>query len=200
MLSCAAVSTPSATERRSSWFDRSTTASTIASSNGSESEPGDERPVDLHRVDRELLEEHQRRVARPEVVERELDAELVQLVEEPPGRVQVSEEELLGDLEGEQRRVEVGIQDGLGDGRGEVRVGELGRRDVDAGDEPTPFRVLVVPPGGGATHLGPDPLPDRAHEPGLLGHAEELGGGQQPACRVVPAQQRFETGHGARLE
>ena len=39
-------------------------------------EPGHERPVDLDRVERQVLEVRQRRVAGPEVVEDELDAEL----------------------------------------------------------------------------------------------------------------------------
>src|SRR5829696_8148046 len=44
-------------------------------------EVGDERAVELDLVDREAVQVRQRRVARAEVVDRELDAELLQVVE-----------------------------------------------------------------------------------------------------------------------
>ena len=152
------VSTPSAIEERSSRRARSTTASTIASSNGSAPSPFDERAVDLDRLDRELLEVHERRVAGAEVVERQLHAEVAQLVEQRACRLGVLEEEPLGDLERQQRRVERRcsriVRSMLS-----PRCGSMSSTAdrFDAHHEVAPLGVVLVPGHGLAAHLLPHP-------------------------------------------
>ena len=59
----------------------------------------DERLVDLDGVDRQLLEVGERRVAGPEVVDREADAHLRQAVQDRGGAPVVGHDRRLGDLE-----------------------------------------------------------------------------------------------------
>ena len=73
----------------------------------------DERAVDLDRVERQVLEVRQGRVAGPEVVEDELDAELAQRPQRSRPGLRLVHQDALGDLELEQ----VGRQAGLGEDR-----------------------------------------------------------------------------------
>ena len=66
----------------------------------------DERPVDLDRVDREVAEVGERRVAGAEVVEGEADAERLERVERVDGAVAALHEHALRELERQQRRRE----------------------------------------------------------------------------------------------
>ena len=69
-------------------------------------ELGRERAVDLHRVDGEAPEVAERRVAGPEVVDREADAELADRVERLDRGVELVEDRVLGDLDAEAARVD----------------------------------------------------------------------------------------------
>jgi hypothetical protein len=60
--------------------------------------------VDLERADRELLQRRQRRIARAEVVDGQVQAHRVQLVEQPHHAAGLGHEGGLGDLEFEVRR------------------------------------------------------------------------------------------------
>src|SRR6185369_6511006 len=121
---------------------------------------GDERAVDLQDVDREALEVAQRRVAGPEVVDREMDAERPQL-RQPADRAGGSlHEAALGDLEDEARRRQPGVLDGLLDRLDEVRLLELAGREVDA-DLQRRQPETELPLAGLATRLAQDPLAHR---------------------------------------
>src|SRR6056297_3134134 len=77
----------------------------------------DERLVDLERADRKALEIGERRVAGAEIVDREVDAEAVQIAQ-PPGRIHhVLHDHTLGELELEQMRRKAGGLEGLPDTR-----------------------------------------------------------------------------------
>ena len=70
-------------------------------------EVGDERDVDLQRVDREMLQVRQRRVAGAEVVDRDREALVAQLVEHLANRVEVVQQARLGDFELDPRRARI---------------------------------------------------------------------------------------------
>ncbi len=94
-------------------------------------EDRDERPVDLELVDRQLLQVGQRAVSRAEVVERDADAERLQLVEEGDGLVRIVDQHRLGDLEPEELGRESALAQRARYGFDDRRAVELARRDVD---------------------------------------------------------------------
>ena len=86
----------------------------------------------LSDVDRELPQVAQRRVARPEVVDREADAERLEGAERGDGRLDVVDQDALGDLEGQARGSSPDTDRTRADVGDEVRVGHLAARHVDA--------------------------------------------------------------------
>src|SRR5260221_3744577 len=94
--------------------------------------PGDERAVDLERIDGEPLEITQRRVAGPEVVDRQVRAERSQLFERVDGAVGALHEAALGDLEDEAGRRELRLREDRPDRLDEVVLAELAGRQGDA--------------------------------------------------------------------
>ena len=91
-------------------------------------EPGHERAVDLDRVERQVLEVRERRVAGAEVVEDEAHAVIAELAEDPDPGLGLVHHDALGDLELEG----AGLQAGLGQDRGDV-LDEVGRRELARG-------------------------------------------------------------------
>ena len=83
-------------------------ASVIAASPRVGLEVGDERDVDLERVDREVLQVRERRVAGAEVVDRDREAFVAQLVQHLADRVEVVQQARLGHLELDPRRLAAG--------------------------------------------------------------------------------------------
>ena len=83
-------------------------------------EIGDERLVDLHDVDRKVLEVAERRVSGPEVVEGQRDPEALELAEHDEGPLAVLDEDALGELERHPVRTSARLGKDLCDGRSEV--------------------------------------------------------------------------------
>ena len=75
----------------------------------------DEDPVDLDPVDGEALEVAERRVARSEVVDREVDAERLETRKGSPEVVDVLHEDALGQLEAEIAGAHPGALQDIGD-------------------------------------------------------------------------------------
>ena len=111
----------------------------------------DEALVDLDLVERRLLQIAERGIAGAEIVEREADADRLQLGEHVVGRFAFDQEHALGDLELELARLRAReLASALIDGRGQARIDELDRREVDRDpDMLGPFRRLEA---GGAQH------------------------------------------------
>ena len=63
-----------------------------------------ERLVDLQRADGELLQRRERRVARAEVVDRQVQAHRIQLIQQPHGALRVRHQRGFGDLQLERGR------------------------------------------------------------------------------------------------
>ena len=77
------------------------------------------------------LQVGERGVARAEVVDRERDAELVELLEHAAGALRVADDHRLGDLELEQRRVDAARREQLGQVVEQLGVQERARAEVD---------------------------------------------------------------------
>ncbi|MDQ3774896.1 MAG: hypothetical protein M3461_11300 [Pseudomonadota bacterium] len=69
---------------------------------------------------------------------------------------------------------------------------QLARGEVDG--YPGAREALPAPGRGLLARAREDPSSDGYDEPGLLGDGDELRGGDEPALRVPPAQQRLDTG------
>ena len=89
-------------------------------------EPVDERSVDLHGVDREPLEVAERRVAGAEVVDRQVDAERLEVGEGLLEVVDVLHEHALGQLEAEVAGAHAGAIEDISDDRRRCRARAAG--------------------------------------------------------------------------
>src|SRR5687768_17261199 len=87
--------------------------------------------VDLDRVQRQVLQQRERRVAGAEVVERDAHAERAQLAQLGDGLLDVEEHRALGDLEAKAPRVDRGCLDDGPHARHEIGTGELPGAHVD---------------------------------------------------------------------
>jgi hypothetical protein len=149
----------------------------------------DERTVDLQHVDGHVLQAGERRIAGPEVVEREREAPRMQLRQDLLGPVGVRHGRGLGDLDHHVVRVDgagAKLRDQL---LGEPRGPELARREVEPDAEVEP----IGGPGRTLTReLGDHPVADRFDQPELLGERDELPRREQAAAGVTPSNEGLE--------
>ena len=104
----------------------------------------DEGPVDLQRVDGEAGEVGQGRVARAEVVDREVDAQHGELLEQRDHLVGAFHEDGLGHLERQRRRGQAGVVEGAHDEVRQQRPHLIGRHvDRDGEDVTRPGRTTA---------------------------------------------------------
>ena len=104
-------------------------------------EIGDEGNVDLERVDREVLQVRQRRIAGAEVVDGDGETLVAELVQHLADRVEVVQQAGLGHLELDPRRIAADVAHDLGDPLREVLAVELARRKIDRHGEVHPLRA-----------------------------------------------------------
>ena len=148
-----------------------------------------EAPVDLDDVDRELPQVRERRVARPEVVEREDDAEILDLLQRPGDALVGGEQRALGQLEREQVRHQGRGVERAADVAEEVGMVELARRDVDRHVHRAAVQAVEV--GRLRARLGEHPFAEPDDEARLLGERDELAGRELAGGRVLPADERL---------
>ena len=153
---------------------------------------GDELTGDLEAVDGEPPQVGERRVARPEVVHGDPDAEVAKRLERRDGRPDIPEHRGLGHLEGQVVRVDArrraisattsSMKPGCWSWSGERLTlswsASQARQAMPIDDLP-----------GGRLEDRPAEGEDRAV---LLGHPDELGRIDRAARRVVPADQRLD--------
>ena len=113
-------------------------ASTMLESVSLRGQVADERPVDLELVDGKPLEVGERRVARSEVVEREVHPHLVEARQHLDRPVRVEHEHGLGDLDPEEPRLEPAAVELGGDRARKVEVDQVADRQVDGHREVEP--------------------------------------------------------------
>ena len=142
----------------------------------------DERLGDLQHVERERAQVAERRVAGPEVVEREAHAELVQLAQR--GAHPRVDEHALGDLERRAAAARMRWR----------RSVEVTRSSTSTCWSSTAERFTLhadVAADRAAAGLVEHELADRHDQAGLLGQRDELAGRDEAALRVVPAHERL---------
>ena len=154
------------------------------------SPPQEERLVDLEDVDREPVEVAERRVAGAEVVDRQPDAERLELRSvATPGRL--GPEHRLGDLQ-HQRGGRSRGSSTVVHARPTIGLGWLLRRDVHADGEAAPGWGLArtAPPGGRPSRS--TQRPSGTISPVSSASGDELVRRNQPAAGVLPADQRLD--------
>ena len=146
---------------------------------------GQEETVQLDLVEVEFPEHSERGKARAEIVERDADAEALELLQRLDGRRRPVDEAAFRDFDLEPRRREAVALKMRLDACKEVRIGQLDRRHVH-GDA-----AQVLPagclPAGAIEH----PFPERADGARFLRDGDEHAGRDHPLRRVLPAQQHF---------
>ena len=121
------VSMPSATTTLPRLAPRLATASTIARASRSRLAVADEGLVDLDLVERELVQVIERRVAGAEIVERQADAELLEMLDRHAGLFRFLQQQALGDFELEPLRAQAGFCQRGSDMQHQARILELHR-------------------------------------------------------------------------
>ena len=159
----------------------------------------DEVAGDLEVRHREPLEVAQRRVAGPEVVDRDPDPGIAQVLQLLARRGAVLEHRGLGHLEDDLGRVDAGLPDDRQDLVDEVGLGQLPGRDVDADREPVRPDELV-PPAHLAAGLAEHPAADLEDRIRLLGDPDEVVGADPAALGMVPADERLDADHPSRRD
>ena len=130
----------------------------------------------------------QRAPAAAEVVQREPDAEVAQLVQHPVDHREVADHRRLGDLQGEPAGGHPVPGQRGGHLAGEVAVEQGPRRDVD-GDRDAD--AVPGPVRGAAQRDVQHPAGQVRQQAGVLDHRQELLRPELAAGRVVPADQRL---------
>src|SRR5450756_257412 len=148
-------------------------------------EIADERLVDLDLIEGELAQVVERGVAGAEVVERQADAEILELLHRRQGAVVVLEQQTLGYLQLDPLRRQPRLRQRRYHLQSETAVPELDRRQIDGNlDAMRPGRRLDA----GAVQ---GPFADRDDQAGLFGDGDEHRRRHFSAYRMGPAQQRL---------
>ena len=139
---CCSVSTPSAVVIMSLAAAMFTTAWTMDEDAPATGDILDEGAVDLDLVEREALQIAQRGIAGAEIVQRDPDAELAQLMQHVERRLVVANQHRLGDLELQPAGGKAASRERRRDVQRQRLAPELDRRDVDRDAD-------MIRPGGG---------------------------------------------------
>ena len=149
-----------------------------------------EGAVDLQAVHRQPGEVVQAGVAGPEVVDRDLDAQLLQGPQNRDRHLPVIDQLAFGQLQLQAARIDLMSAQGPGDGPHETRTAELHRRHID------PHLQIVmagaVPGGELAATFAQRPVAQRLDQVRLFGDRDELPGRDPASLGVAPAHQGFD--------
>ena len=152
---------------------------------------GDEALIHLQLADRELTQVAQRRVARAEIVDRQMDAEFVELLNRRTRAGRLEEQRRLGDLECERSGVHAVLRQIPGDSSREVRIQEVMRREVHRQREVVTAVLEVAQFDDALCEHGVGQLLDQTR---VLGDSDEVDRGHLPASMVIPAREGFGAG------
>ena len=146
--------------------------------------PLDEGTVDLERVEGELTQVAQGRVAGAEVIDSDLDSHGTEAVEHLDGKIRVAHDRTLGDLQLEAVRVHTGPAQASFDLCDEAGLDELFAGEIDADDQGLSVREAVFPVASG-DRLRRD-TSDGHDQPVLFGDREELVGEENAPLGRLP--------------
>ncbi len=148
---------------------------------GIAAERRDKAPIDLELVEVEALQIGQTGIAGAEIVERQADAERLQRIEPRLGLVGIVDQHALGHLEHQPGRRNAVSGERVGNELDQRRVAHLHRRQIDR-------HVDAGPTPGVGERAAQHEFAKPGHQPGLLGHRDELHGRDVAALRMGPAQ------------
>ena len=114
----------------------------------------------------------------------------MEILEHPPARGGVEHHHALGDLELEQVGREVGLEEDARHLLGEVGLAELARGDVHGDADRA--RPLVDPTPRLQARRLEHPVAELDHEPGFLGHGDELHGRDRAGLVGCPSEERLD--------
>nr|AHE14884.1 hypothetical protein asmbl_17 [uncultured bacterium] len=137
--------------------------------------------VDLQLVQRQLPQQGQRRVAGPEVVHRQPQAQRVQVGEHRPVADALLDDAALGELEGEQLPGDAVPAQRPPHPVDQVRLGQRPRGEVDRDRQRD---VLVQPAPAPVQRAVEHEVGERTDPADLLGQADEVVGRDGPVARV----------------
>ena len=150
-----------------------------------------EGAVQLQRVEAEVVQVRERRVARAEVVEQKVHAQRLDLREEQRGGAGVLHDHALGDLQPKPVGFEPALLQREAHLLEQLCPQELPGGEVHADRDGRAPRQPVREPARRLARLAQHPFADGADEACLLGRGDELGGWGAPALRVLPFHQRL---------
>ena len=160
-----------------------------------------ERAVDLEQVDRELLEVGERRVAGPEVVDGEPDAEVAQPPEPDGRRRRVLHQRAFGDLEDQALRLEAApVEERLRPGRGDATSRSWRGATLTLTAGVARCRPCRSSRAASSHAVSSTCWPISSMRPGLLGERDERQRAERSALGVLPANERFQRRDAARLQ
>jgi len=152
----------------------------------------DKSAVDFQDVNGEALQVGQRRVARAEVVDRQLDPQTLERVQLDDGRFGLLHDHAFGDLELEVTRVEARVVDRLFDITHQSMILQLPRGNVDADKHILGAGIAQLPLTHLLTGFFEHPLANRDDQARVLGQRNEVAGWDQALVRVFPAHERLQ--------
>ena len=132
------------------------------------------------------------RVAGAEVVQRQFQAQLLELGDEAAGLVAAFDQQGLGQFQDELLGGQAAVVQGLAHRVDQIAALGLGGRDVDGHLE---GRQAFVQPGAGLTAgFVQGPGADLGNEPAALGNGHEMFGQDEAEFAMMPADERFDAG------
>src|SRR5205809_3056712 len=154
--------------------------------------------VDLERVDRKTLQVREARIARAEIVHRDLHPRVLQPAQRARSALRIAHQQRLGELELDERRIDARFaQDVPYDGL-EILLLELARGEVHRHGqyrEPAPLPFLNL-----RAHVAQHRFAHRHDQARVLQNRNEFPREDQTLLGMPPAQQRLETADEAGLE
>ena len=100
----------------------------------------------------------------------------------------IVDEQALGDLKLQSRGRKPGLAQDAGDGLGHIGAPKLGRRKI------VRHRQMLAPGDGIAAGAAQHPFAERHDQAGFLRHRDEVGRRHFAMHRMMPANQRFDSG------
>ena len=145
-----------------------------------------------------MLQRAERRIAGAEIVDREVQAERIELVEELDGAVRILHQGRLRDLQLQRGRRDFVTAEDRADPADEIGLPKLFEREVD-GDPPR-GRHGSLPVTEVFAHPIEYPFPDFDDEVGFFGQRDEVRRQDDAAFRQLPAHERLGTDNFAGLD
>src|SRR5262245_21731987 len=155
--------------------------------------PRYERPIDLDGVDWKMFDVRDRRVARPEIIERQADAELLELLKLAKDFRIAVEHAALADLKLQKARFDSGFRERVANGLDEIGSNQLTKRDVHA--HPNRREPLIDPGAQLTAGLAKHPVADLNHQSRLFGDRNERRWGDTSQFGRIQPQQRLSRSH-----